>query len=195
MAQLTADNIVDMLIALLPHGDAWPTQRDSWWGEIFYSFADEFVVIANQIELLKKEMSTHTTDLLISEYESDYGLPDCIFTAQTFLQRRAALSIKDGLIGRQDKQFFIDIAVELGYAITIAEFNAANPGPPTAFQGVALTGDDWNFVWQITADTNITPRTYGSQYNEQYRNANGELLECTLRAYAHDHRVLLFNFI
>ena len=140
-------------------------------------------------------MSTHTTAQMLDEYELDYGLPDCVLDAQTTLQRLNALMIKDDLVGGQDRQFFIDLAAQLGYAITIAEFNEANPGPPTAFQGVPLAGQDWNFVWQITADTNITPRGYGSQYNERYSNTNSELLECTLRAYAHDHRVLLFNFI
>jgi len=192
---VSAADITAMMIALLPHGDAWPCTTESNFGQLMQPYADEFARISSMHDVVFNEMSTHTTAQMLDEYELDYGLPDCVLDAQTTLQRLNALMIKDDLVGGQDRQFFIDLAAQLGYAITIAEFNEANPGPPTAFQGVPLAGQDWNFVWQITADTNITPRGYGSQYNERYSNTNSELLECTLRAYAHDHRVLLFNFI
>jgi uncharacterized protein YmfQ (DUF2313 family) len=119
----------------------------------------------------------------------------CITIAQSLADRRKALLAKYRWVGEQSRQFFIDVAADLGYAITITEYNAANPGPQTEYNGIPLVGDAWNFVWQINAAIqNQSIRVYGSQYPGPYQTFGNELLECTLRSLAHTHRVLFFSY-
>lgn len=186
----------DAMIALLPHGAAWSHDPRSQLGSLLMAFADEFARVDARNEQLLKEMDPRGALELMTEWEGDYGLPGpCIHTAQTLADRRKALLAKYRWVGRQDRQFFIDVAADLGYAITITEYNAANPGPQTEYEGIPLTGDAWNYVWQINAPlVNNTVRVYGSQYPGPYQTFGNELLECTLRGLAHTHRVLFFSY-
>lgn len=186
----------DLLLALLPQGPAWPRDPRSVWGGLLYATAEEFARIDERNEALLRELDPRGAVELLPEWERDYALPGpCIHSAQSLVDRRNALVAKYRQIGEQSRQYFIDVAAGLGYAITITEYNAANPGPQTSYNGIPLSGDAWNFVWQINAPaTAVQARLYGSRYGEPYRAFNVEILECTLRALAHDHRVLFFSY-
>jgi uncharacterized protein YmfQ (DUF2313 family) len=193
---LTAENFRDMMLALLPPGQAWSREPDGGFGLLFKAIGNEFSRIDSSNEQLLLEMSPQTTVALLPEWERDYDLPGaCITGAQTFTERRRALVTKYQLIGNQSRQFFIDTAASLGYTITIDEYDEDHPGTQTEYMGIPLTGDAWNYVWQINSpETTIQPRSYGSSYNEPYTAFGNQLLECTLRAIAHDHRALFFAY-
>ncbi len=195
MARVAAE-FRDMMLAMLPRGAAWPREPESSWGRLLHACADEFARIDARNEQLLAEMDTRTVSELLPEWEIDYALPGpCITEPQSFTQRRAALISKFRHVGRQDREFFIEVAAALGYTITITEYNEANPGPHTDYAGLPLTGDAWNYVWQINAqDTSSDAREYGSGYPGPYVGFGIELLECTMRSLAHTHRVLFFAY-
>ncbi len=187
----------DMCLALLPVGPAWPKTADSEWALLFEAVMPEFTRIDAANEQLLKEMSPVSAELLFEEWEAQYGLPSKCMEGQeqTLQQRRNTLINKYRFVGDQSKQFFIDLAASIGFAITITEFSASNPGLQSSYEGIPLAGDDWNFVWQVNAPlTTVQPRTYPSGYGEAYAEWENELLECTLNAYAHDHRILFFSY-
>lgn len=187
----------DMMLALLPRGPAWPTSKDSQLAQWLMGMAEEFARVDAKNEQLRMEMNPAKTVDLLPEWERDYGLPtQCMAgIAQTFTQRRNNLVEKYKLVGNQSKPFFIALAAAIGYTITITEYDENNPGPQSNYNGIPLSGDAWNFVWQVNAsNTTITPRSYGSAYGEGYSSWGNELLECTMRYFSHGHRVLFFSY-
>lgn len=185
-----------MMLAMLPRGSAWPTDPNSKWGKLLYGIAEEFARIDARNEQLLREMDTRSVGELLPEWENDFGLPgSCITESQTLSQRRNALITKFRYHGRQDTQFFIDVAAELGYTITITEYDEAHPGPQPDYNGIPLTGDAWNFVWQVNAaNTNAQQMQYGDEFPAPFVTFGNELLECALRSLAHTHRVLFFAY-
>jgi uncharacterized protein YmfQ (DUF2313 family) len=193
---MSAAQYRDMMLSLLPQGAAWPRDPNSNWGKLFYGFGEEFARVDASNDALIAEMDVRTALELLPDYETDYGLPgQCIHEVQTLLDRRNALVTKYRLIGRQDRQFFIDVAADLGYAITITEYDEAHPGPQPDYNGIPLSGDAWNYVWQINAAlVNLQLRTFPSSFAGPFGSFGNELLECTLRGLAHDHRALFFSY-
>ncbi len=193
----SVEEFVDMMLQMLPAGLAWPKTRDSEMAQRFWAAAQEFHAIEVRNEQLLKEMSVFTCDELFDEKESELGLPgDCIKLPQSLTERRNAMIAKYKLVGEQSRQMFIDAAADIGFVITITEYDSSNPGPQTEYQGVAIAGDDWNFVWQINVDVDDgVLLTVGSPVGSALQTFDQELLECTMRAIAHDHRALFFNYI
>lgn len=202
---LTVEQIRDILLHSLPTGLAWPRSEDSEWALLFEALASEFADIDALSELLIFELSPATATALFDEWERELGLPDaCVTAVQTVEERRAAMIERFVFIGRQDAQLFIDVAARLGFTITITEFTPTSPGPAGNLAVVKPTGetfhvspdgDEWNYVWRVNAPpTTISPRTYISSYGGDYTAYGNAELECALRHYAHDHRVLVFSY-
>lgn len=194
-----------MALQLLPAGPAWPRDPTSSWALMFEALLPEAVRINDALTGMVEEMSPVTASVLFDLFEAEYGLPTpCITEAQTLQQRRITLSERHLAVGRQDKQFFIDLAASIGFVITIDEFNASNPGPAGTYlvtresgevTSVTPAGDDWNYVWRINAPLEISePRAYPGGYGEPYVVSSNELLECVIRQYTHCHRVLIFAY-
>lgn len=202
---LTLSDFRDMALQLLPAGPAWPRDPDSQWGVLLEALLPEFVRISAAVAGLKDEMSPVTTIQLFDFIEREYGLPaPCITGPQTLAQRRTALRERHLAVGRQDRQFFIDLAASIGYPITIDEFNAANPGPAGTYNvrrasgeitQITPNGDDWNYIWRINAPAVVNQRReYPSEYGNPYVLVSNEILECTVRQYLHCHRVVIFAY-
>ncbi len=214
----------DMMLAMLPQGDAWPRDVDGDWAKLFMPFAEEFARVDMTNEQLQAEMRPTQTVALLPEWETNYALPnDCSCNLdQTFTQRRQALVAKYKMSGNQSREFFIGVAKDLGFDISITEYDENNPGPYVSYQGMPIDGEDWNFVWQINVNaTNtkrrqcgepvgepfsvfdenyhgtipITRRQCGSQSGEPLTVWGGEFLECVIRDLVHDHRILFFVYI
>lgn len=202
----TLEDFRDICLQLLPAGPAWPRDSSSRLALLFQSMMSEFVTINDVIEQMKDEMTPVNSTMLFELWEHEYGLPDsCLEQAQTFNQRRAALIERHTYVGRQDKQFFIDFALKLGFSITIDEFSESSPGPAGTYvvprdsgnlTQVTPVGEDWNFVWRINAEsTSEQTRSYPSQYGESYKSVGtNEILECAIRNLVHAHRVLIFSY-
>ena len=115
----------ELLKSLLPKGSAWTRSTSSFLHEVMYGLAGEFSRIDGRSEDLLVERSTLTTSELISDHETDLGIPDdCSILAETLDERRQYANAKLIAYGRQNPAYFIELAAALGYSCTITE-NAA----------------------------------------------------------------------
>jgi uncharacterized protein YmfQ (DUF2313 family) len=120
----SGDDYVDPLAALLPTGPAWPREYDSVlmtllgglsqiWGDVDGRAAD----------LLEIESDPRTTFELLPDWERAWGLPDPCYTApQSIDERHLALVMRMTMLGAQSREFFIGVAAQIGYTITITEY-------------------------------------------------------------------------
>jgi uncharacterized protein YmfQ (DUF2313 family) len=80
-------------------------------------------------DLLEIESDPRSTVELLPDWERNWGLPDpCIQSPQTVSQRQFALVQRMTIQGGQSRQFFIDIAKQIGYDITITEYRPFQVG-------------------------------------------------------------------
>lgn len=177
------------MLMLLPRGKAWPHHPDSDFGRLFLALAHELVRVENRVHQLMAERNPATTAEMLTDWLNDWGVPGAHVQDTLDASRlRDLLVAKITASGWQSRQYFMDLASSMGFTITIEEYTEADPGP------TGYTGDEWNFVWKITAPaTDITPARYGvARYGEFYQEWGDDVLESFLRAHAHTHRVLLF---
>lgn len=129
----------------------------------------------------------------LSDWERVYGLPDpCMGPAQSFAPRRAALVAKVDGVGGLTKQYFIDLAAQLGYAITIDEF-----APHSVISRVnhALYGTGVYWLWQVNAPaTTSFMHSVIGPVSEPLAVIGNQLLECVLGRLKPAHTTLVFNY-
>jgi uncharacterized protein YmfQ (DUF2313 family) len=111
-------------LALLPQGQAWPRHFDSLLVQVckglceYWGFVDK-----RAADLLEIESDPRTTVELLPDWERNWGLPDPCYTApQSMYERQLALVMRMTMLGAQSREFFIGIAAQLGYTITITEY-------------------------------------------------------------------------
>lgn len=147
-----SDSYLRQLISLLPKGRAWTRSLTSKMSELLAGFSPELARVDTYMESIITEKDTQFTDRLLPEFEIDYGLPDsCSDVDADKDTRRQDLRSRFLAVGRMDKQYYIDLALELGFNITITEFT-----PFWSGQGVSgdPCGDqDVLFFWQVNVST------------------------------------------
>src|SRR6516162_2792503 len=115
----------DAFLELLPQGQAWPKHSldsvlwkacdglNNYWGWVDGRAAD----------LLEQESDPRTTVELLPDWERNWGLPDpCFAEPLSVHDRQVALVQRMTIEGGQSRQFFVDVAAQLGYTITITEY-------------------------------------------------------------------------
>jgi len=148
---------LQLLLNLLPRGKAWSRQPDGGFYNLMYGHAAELNRVDLRTEELQREIDTRYTSELLTDHETDLGLPDdCITEVQSLLQRVTNVHVKFIEEGGLHAQSYIDMASDLGYEITITETTPAwagiaVAGDPCGGQGniftvginVTLSPDDW----------------------------------------------------
>lgn len=189
---MTQQQWFDAMLALLPLGAAIDRSVDSLLIQLLDAFADELARIDADAQQLLAETSPLTTNLLLPEWEADWGLPCNCDGADVapLAERRAVLAGKVLGVGGQSRQLFIDYAARFGYAIGINEFTSAS-APVGGYSGA-----DLNFVWQIVAPgTEVREMRAGvGRAGERVRDWGIPRLECYMRQLVQAHRILLFDF-
>lgn len=189
----TATDYTKMIKSLFPRGRAWSTEPDSVLHQYCLALAQEFARLDARWEDLFNERDTRYTDELIEAHEIDFGLPDeCTDTAATLSERRLELNTKFRAHGGQHKQYYIDLADDYGYTITITEFTPFWCGLGTS--GSPCGDQEVLFVWLVTIDYSGGALTYftsgGSVSGDPLIRASGiETLVCLINKYkpAHTH--------
>lgn len=193
----TATDYTKMLKALLPKGRAWNTETDSVLHQYMYALAEEFARLEAKWEVLFNERDTRYTDELIGAHETDFGLPDeCTDSGITLSERRTELNTKLRAHGGQHPQYYIDLAADYGYTITITEY--------TPFWcGLGVMGDPCGdqeviFVWKVTIDYaggSIVYFTSGASVcGDPLIKASGiDTLVCLLTRYKPAHTHLIYE--
>lgn len=121
----TGADYAQAYLELLPQGQAWPKHvigsvlvqtvegLCDYWGFVDSRAAD----------LLERESDPRSTVELLPDWERNWGLPDpCYQSPQTIGQRQLALVMRMTMEGGQSRAFFIDVAAQIGYAISISEY-------------------------------------------------------------------------
>lgn len=216
--QRTAPEYTAALSALLPTGLAWPRDPDEVMQKVIAGLAG---IWGDPVEtlaalLLTQESDPRSTVVLLPEWERNWGLPDpCAPAPTSIAARQEALVTKMTLLGAQSRAFFIGVAAELGYTITIDEFSPFMCGISqcgdtrnlNADYGESATRYRWEigppemrFVWTVNMATGrisyfhtggaggecgITPL---SSYTLPFD------LECQLQRYKPAHTEVAFNY-
>ena len=170
----TITDYLRLFQSLLPRGYAWTRDEGSRLTEFLRGLAGEFVRIEERSDILLQEKEIRRSSELLIDHETDLGLPDeCSEFSINIQQRRAYAYTKLIAAGRQDKQYFIDLAELLGFVITITEFD-----PDT-------------FKWQINCNFQndwIFFRSGSSRSGERLVYVPGvDLLICVLNKYKPAH--------
>lgn len=144
----SVNDYLKLLQHLLPAGKLWNRLQDSGLGEFFHGAAEELARIDLRGDDLFLEASSKTTTELIEEYEEEYAIPESGSELQSTLAgRRSEINTKILGMGRQDKDYFIELAAALGYTVTIEEYTPAWCG---LMQAGDPCGDQVNiFYWTV----------------------------------------------
>ncbi len=176
---LTARNYREQMQALLPSGPAWPRHDDATLTKALDALAEEFARIGVRAEELPIEILPNTTTELITDWERVMALPDeCVGQLEeTLAKRRSAVVAKLTGGGSAAIDYYIALALQLGYVITITE-------PAT-------------HTWLITAPATTT--TYfnvgNSVVGERLISYNHDFFECYFLAIKPAHTSLSFAYV
>lgn len=183
------------LAALLPQGQAWPTDPASTLQRVLLGLAQEMQRVDARAAALVQESDPRTTTELLSDWERSHGLPDpCVEVAQTVAERRQALMGRILSIGGQSRQFFISLAAALGYSITITEF----PTEAAAISaGIPYTGTSWANTWLVNVPVTVAVRDFragAGSAGEPLRSWGNDVLECQFQRLKPAHTSVLFAY-
>jgi uncharacterized protein YmfQ (DUF2313 family) len=181
------------LLNVMPRGRIWPRYGGSVQAELMGALAPSYTRSTAAAAQLLLDASPDTTVNLLPEWEESLGLPDpCTPPNPTFEQRQASVRAKWGARGDMTVGYYIDLALLLGYVITITEFAPRRFGQPF---GQPLYGDAWAFAWQVSAPTfTIIDRQFGEPFGEPYAFWSNSELQCRIKAAAPAHTTVLFSY-
>lgn len=185
---------VNMLMALMPRGLLWEhLQEDLTFVGVVGSVAEEFALLDAREDDLLNEADPRTTYEMLTDWETTYSLPDpCIDEVSTIELRQKTLVTKVTNKGGQSRQFFINLAKNLGYDITITEFEIFNF--ESSFED-PMTNENWLFTWQVNAPAvTINYMTVESGVDEPFATWGNERLECAINRLKPDHTTVQFAY-
>jgi uncharacterized protein YmfQ (DUF2313 family) len=154
------DDYTHALLALLPTGPAWTREI----GTVLYKTCNGLAGIFGYVDsragdFLERESDPRKTMEMLSDWERNWGLPDeCFFfNGGDIAGRHRVLMQKMTMLGGQSRAFFIEIAAELGYVITIHEHSPFMVGisrcgstlDDAGFQRWEIGPPEIRFYWSI----------------------------------------------
>ncbi|SBV97961.1 conserved hypothetical protein [uncultured delta proteobacterium] len=185
------------LVELQPPGAALPRDLDAVWPRLLMGVADGHAAVERRGNDLLREADPRSTFELLPDFEREYGLPDaCSPAAVTLQERRDAVVAKMRDEGRHDLAYWYELAAALGYEIEIDE-------PRPFIAGVSCCGDCLNgghevrFEWDVTVKgPRVTLFRCGESTPPDSLGdiAYAEDLECRIRAAAHSHTRIFFDY-
>lgn len=188
IALATEQDYIQQLLALRPYGPAWP-ETDA----LLESAAVEFAADHNRAADLIEQADPRTTTDLFTDWERVAGLPDtCITDEQTLAQRRATLLARLTTIGGQSAQYFIGLAAQLGYTITVQDFDLYDV---TDDVSASIYGEPWQYVFQVNATLNtVFVFAVNDSVDDPLAAWSNVALECTINRYKPAHTIALFSY-
>lgn len=192
---LAAAAYLQQFYALLPRGKALSQDSDTNLHQLLLGICGEFARVDQRAAVLIEEADPRTTSELLADWERVAGLPDeCTELAQTVSDRRNIMVNKLTAQGRGDAAYFIGVAANLGYTITVDDGMAYEAGHQ--FNGVEITPSEWVFVWRVnSATTSIQTFKVGqNKVGDPLRWWGNELLECAIKRLKPAHTHVLFSY-
>lgn len=196
MRAYSINDYVNALRSLAPQGLAWNWAPDSHMHAVLRGLAHSYQSSDNSAVQLLEGAFPKTATVLLSEWESTLGLPDdcAIGEMDSITKRQGAVVSKLIASGGQSKRYFIELAAELGYAITITEFRQARAGISVC--GDPLNGEEWPFVWRVNAGgTAISYAQAGISYcGDPLRSWGDRYLKCKFNQLSPPHTILQVSY-
>ncbi len=190
-----ADSYREQIIKLLPQGMAWNTDPSSNFYKVIDAMAQEFARVDAMCTLLVDESFPDTTLQLLPNWERVAGLPDeCSELGDTIQVRRMNLLAKIAARGGQTIAYFIEVALKMGFTITISEYNPFRVDYSAVEDG--LNDEDWQFAFLVSApeETVVWFRSGGSAAGEPLATWGNERLECLINRLKPAHTLALFAY-
>ena len=188
------DEFAKAMARLLPTGRVWRWDDDSVLQETLRALAPTYVRSSAAAAQLLVDVDPSTTFNLLEEWEASLGLPDpCTPLGATIAQRQAAVRAKFAARGTLTKQYFIDLAGQLGIDITITEYSPSHFG---FLFGMPFGGAEWANVWQVTAPavTGFWFTAGGNVAGDPLRWYDNTEFICRIRQDAPAGTLVLFSF-
>ena len=199
MTDRTAADFSDSITQALPRGPAFPREGAPNRSAVVDGIASELATEDTLSEKLVTESNPAATSDLLSEWETDHGLPECTNHApETIDDRRAALVEKINRVGSFNPNFLKAMAAQLGFDIEVVERRP--------FQcGVSQCGDTAHTTTDPTVRFWLTIKVLGpratrfrcgtSQCGEKLLTITpAEELECRLLPINHSHVEMTFAY-
>lgn len=190
---MNAEEYLDILMKLLPPGQAYPRGREGVLPAVPAAMADEFALIDARVESLLDEADPRTTLEMLPDWERMLALPDeCTGPLDTVEKRRQAIISLLTDIGGQSIPFYINYAAALGYTITITEFRPFTCNTPV---DRGIYEESARYTWRVNAPaTSITVATCQSPCSEPLRAWGNQLLECSISKKNRASRTVIFSY-
>lgn len=199
MELTTQEEYARMVKQLLPPGPAWERgDATSMIAMMIEVWAEELARVDSRVRTLVREADPRFAVETFKDWLDDWGLPDDCLRAWADMNvttLRTLLLYKIKTIGRQDRQYFIDLAEMFGYRIVIDEFRT-HTVQSTAMDG--LCGEEWPHVWRVNvligAGSVMGYHTVLGQVSEALAWWGDRLIECLIKRYAPAHTELYFGY-
>jgi len=142
------------MLRLLPRGRVWRRDPGSTLSALMLALAPTYSRGMQAAAQVLIDGSPATTENLLPEWEASLGLPDaCTAANPSVEQRQAAVRAKWGARGSLTIAYFVALAANLGFTITITEFTPFAVDRPC---DEALCEPEWSYVWQVNAPPVVT---------------------------------------
>jgi uncharacterized protein YmfQ (DUF2313 family) len=189
------DRYTQQLVQLLPPGSAWARWSGSVLRTLLSALAAVFARIHGRAQVLLDETDPRLAREMLADWERFLGLPSiCAPADQTLSERIDAVVTTYSEVGGQSRQYFIDLAASLGFAVTITEYRPFVAG---SLAGESLTNGPWLHTWDVNApDETITSFRAGlSAAGEPLRVWGREsTLECEIGRRKPAHTLVRFTY-
>ncbi|EPD9480332.1 YmfQ family protein, partial [Escherichia coli] len=190
---VTNDDYIRLLSALLPPGPAWSVSDPAIAGA-----APSLTRVHQRADALMRELDPRTTTELINRWERLCGLPDeCIPAGtQTLRQRQQRLDAKVNLAGSINENFYLAQLAALGRPdANITRYDKSTFTCSSACTD-AVNAPEWRYYWQVNmpAATNTTWMTCGDPCDSALRIWGDTVVECVLNKLCPSHTYVIFKY-
>ncbi len=190
----SATDIQQAMLRLLPRGRVWRRDPGSNLSAMFLALAPTYVRNMAAAAQVLIDASPATTQNLLAEWEASLALPDgCTAANPSVEQRQAAVRAKWGARGSLTIAYFVALAANLGFAVTITEFAPFAVDQPC---DQALCEPEWSYVWEVNAPEVVTFyfAVDGSGVDDPLELYDAGELVCRIRADAPAETIVYFTF-
>ncbi|MCP1376054.1 YmfQ family protein [Dyella lutea] len=192
----SVDDFHGALRALMPRGRVWNKDPDSVQDRTIGCFAPSYQRNSLAALNLVADAFPATALDLVPEWQATLGLPDpCAGNAPTLIQQRQQIVARLTDSGGQSAPYFIGLAAQLGYTVTITNDAPFRCGQSRC--GQHLGDQDWFFFWTVTAPSyTTTPFLAGqSTAGDPLGSTGNAVLQCELQERQPAHTILQFSYV
>lgn len=188
----------ELLLKLLPEGEAWRKDLDSNNRKFSRSISGIFAYLESRAERLLNEIDPRTAHETLSDWERFLNIPDDCITPEHhstmgLQERRDAVTQRLITGGGASAQFFQNIATQLGYPdIRVSEFRPFRAGSRA---GDRLTAGLWRYFFLVSAPATLTRKfRAGSQCGERLQKASNTVIENMINKLKPAHTTAIFSY-